>query len=161
MTSKQARAPAKELAAKNGVGFPYESDAYRRARSPFTRRGDRAQAPHRTRRFAMIARSPIERLAAFKRKRGWGNLKLYSDVSGDYTRDYVSADDADIPALNVLTRKDGTARSAISGAPKWVWGAPIRARIRAAPDLQPLWTIVDCTPEGRRKNWYPQLEYAE
>ncbi len=41
--------------------------------------------------FAMTARSPIERLIAFKRERGWNNLKLYSDIAGDYTRDYVSA----------------------------------------------------------------------
>src|SRR5258705_4515910 len=46
--------------------------------------------------LAVVARSPIERLAAFKKERGWRHLKLYSDVSGDYTRDYVSADDADI-----------------------------------------------------------------
>ena len=49
--------------------------------------------------FAMIARSPIERLVAFKKERGWKNLKLYSDTSGDYTRDYVSAEDADVAGL--------------------------------------------------------------
>jgi predicted dithiol-disulfide oxidoreductase (DUF899 family) len=49
--------------------------------------------------FAMVARSPIERLVAFKKKRGWRNLKLYSDSRGDYTRAYVSADDADVPAI--------------------------------------------------------------
>ena len=31
--------------------------------------------------------------AGHSRKRGWRHLKLYSDVSGDYTRDYVSADE--------------------------------------------------------------------
>ena len=31
--------------------------------------------------FAMTARSPIERLIAFKRERGWNNLKLYSDIA--------------------------------------------------------------------------------
>src|SRR5262245_11454661 len=41
--------------------------------------------------FVMIARSPIERLVEFKKERGWRSLKLYSDTSGDYTRDYVSA----------------------------------------------------------------------
>ncbi|MGZ5116900.1 MAG: DUF899 family protein, partial [Burkholderiales bacterium] len=52
--------------------------------------------------FVAVARSPIARLVAFKKERGWRHLKVYSDVSGDYTRDYVSADDADVPAFNVF-----------------------------------------------------------
>src|ERR1700680_4451361 len=52
--------------------------------------------------LAVVARSPIERLVAFKRERGWKSLKLYSDVGGDYTRDYVSAVDADVPGFNVF-----------------------------------------------------------
>ena len=50
--------------------------------------------------LAVVARSPIERLIAFKKERGWQNLHLYSDTTGDYTRTYVSAEDADVPALN-------------------------------------------------------------
>ena len=53
-----------------------------------------------------VARSSIERLVAFKNERGWRHMKVYSDVSGDHTRDYVdadNADDADIPAFNVFT----------------------------------------------------------
>ena len=62
-----------------------------------------------------VARSPIARLVRFKKERGWRKLKLYSDVAGDYTRDYVSADDADIPAFNVFTRRDGVIRHFWSG----------------------------------------------
>ena len=53
--------------------------------------------------LAVVARSPIERLVAFREERRWRGLKLYSDPSGDYTRDYVSAADSDIPAFNVFT----------------------------------------------------------
>jgi predicted dithiol-disulfide oxidoreductase (DUF899 family) len=108
--------------------------------------------------FVMIARSPIERLAAFKAERGWKNLKLYSDTSGDYTRDYVSAEDADIPAFHVFTRRDGTIRH--------FWASELSGKTadpgqdsRGAPDLMPIWTILDATPEGRGKDWYPRLEY--
>jgi predicted dithiol-disulfide oxidoreductase (DUF899 family) len=108
--------------------------------------------------FAMVARSPIERLMAFKKERGWKNLQLYSDTSGDYTRDYVSAEDADVPAFNVFTRKDGTIRH--------FWSAEMGPETadpgqdpRGAPDLMPLWTILDATPEGRGTDWYPKLEY--
>ena len=30
---------------------------------------------------------------------------------------------------------------------------------RGAPDMDPLWTLLDTTPEGRGKDWYPKLEY--
>ena len=39
--------------------------------------------------LAVVARSPIERLIAFKRERGWHDLPLYTDLSGEYTRDYL------------------------------------------------------------------------
>jgi predicted dithiol-disulfide oxidoreductase (DUF899 family) len=31
---------------------------------------------------------------------------------------------------------------------------------RGAPDLMPIWTILDATPEGRAADWYPKLEYG-
>jgi predicted dithiol-disulfide oxidoreductase (DUF899 family) len=108
--------------------------------------------------FAMVARSPLERLAAFKKERGWKNLKLYSDTSGDYTRDYVSAEDADAPAFNIFTRKGGAIRH--------FWASEMGKTAdpgqdpRDAPDLMPIWTILDATPEGRGTDWYPKLEYA-
>ena len=59
---------------------------------------------------AFTARSPIERLIDAKAARGWSDLPVYSDTSGDFTRDYVSADDADVPAYNVFARRDGAIR---------------------------------------------------
>ena len=108
--------------------------------------------------LAVIARSPIERLAAFRKQRGWRRLKLYSDASGDYTRDYVSADDADIPAFNVFTRRDGTIRHFWSGEMGPGTADPGQDP-RGAPDLMPLWTILDSTPEGRGTDCYPKLKY--
>lgn len=110
--------------------------------------------------FAMISRSPIERLVSFKKERGWENLSLYSDPSGDYTRDYVSAEDADVPAYNVFTRRDGTIRHFWSGEMGPVTADPGQDP-RGAPDLMPLWNILDTTPEGRGRDWYPKLEYGD
>jgi len=107
--------------------------------------------------LAMIARSPIDRLQAFKNERGWQALKLYSDMSGDFTREFVSPEDADIPGLNVFTRRDGVIRH--------FWGDEMGETAdpgqdpRGAPDPMPLWTILDLTPEGRGKDWYPELDY--
>ena len=39
--------------------------------------------------FVFVARSPIARLIEAKKARGWTRHKIYSDPSGDYTRDYV------------------------------------------------------------------------
>ncbi len=108
--------------------------------------------------LVMVARSPIERLVKVKNERGWRNLKLYSDTSGDFTRDYVSADDADMPAFNVFSRRDGTIRHFWSGEMGGSTADPGQDP-RGAPDLMPLWTILDSTPEGRGTDWYPSLSY--
>ena len=31
---------------------------------------------------------------------------------------------------------------------------------RDTPDLMPIWTILDSTPEGRGTDWYPKLTYG-
>lgn len=83
--------------------------------------------------LVVVARSPIERLLAYKQQRGWRHLRIFSDPSGEYTRDYVSAEDADMPAFNVFTRRDGVG-GGTSGAARWAAGRPpTRARTRAAP----------------------------
>jgi len=109
--------------------------------------------------LAVTARSPIERLLDFKKERGWENLQLYSDAKGDYTRAYVSADDGDVPGLTVFTRSHGTIRHFWSGEMSGEMADPGQDP-RGAPDLDPLWTILDLTPGGRGTTWYPKLEYA-
>jgi predicted dithiol-disulfide oxidoreductase (DUF899 family) len=110
--------------------------------------------------LAVVARSPIERLVAFKKERGWRYLKIYSDLSGEYTHDYVSADDADMPAFNVFTRRDGTIRHFWSNEMGPGTADPGQDP-RGAPDLMPIWTILDNTPEGRGSDWYPKLRYSQ
>jgi predicted dithiol-disulfide oxidoreductase (DUF899 family) len=108
--------------------------------------------------FAVVARSPIERLVALKNERGWKAIKLYSDVSGDYARDYVHPEDPDIPAYTVFTRKDGAIRHFWSGEMTGEMSDPGQDP-RGAPDFAPLWAVLDTTPEGRGKDWYPKLDY--
>jgi len=109
--------------------------------------------------LAVVARSPIERLIEFKRQRGWRALRLYSDPSGEFTRDYVGAADADMPAFTVFTRRDGTIRHFWSGEMGAGMADPGQDP-RGAPDLMPLWTVLDNTPEGRGAGWYPSLHYG-
>jgi len=108
--------------------------------------------------FVMVARSPIARILEAKASRGWKNLKMVSDPSGDYTRDYVSAEDADVPGYSVFTRKDGTIRHFWSGE-MGVETADPGQDSRGAPDFDPLWILLDTTPAGRGTDWYPKLSY--
>jgi predicted dithiol-disulfide oxidoreductase (DUF899 family) len=108
--------------------------------------------------LAMVARSPINRLKEAKAARGWKQLKVYSDGDGEFTRDYVSADDADMPGYTVFTRRDGTIRHFWSGEISGAMADPGQDP-RGAPDLDPLWAILDTTPEGRDPDWYPKLTY--
>lgn len=112
--------------------------------------------------LVVIARSPIERLMAFKRERGWRHLKLYSDVDGNFSRDYfgIAPDGSDNPGFNVFTRRDGAIRHFWSGEMGFESADPGQDP-RGAPDLMPLWTILDSTPEGRHPTWYPKLEYGD
>lgn len=111
--------------------------------------------------LAVTARSPIERLVTFKNERGWRNLKLYSDMSGEFSRDYhaVSESGGDEPGLHVFTRGDGAIRHFWSGEMDFGTADPGQDP-RGAPDLMPLWTVLDCTPEGRAPKWYPKLDYG-
>ena len=108
--------------------------------------------------FVFVARSPIQRLLAAKKARGWTRHKVFADSAGDYTRDYVSRDDADMPGYNVFTRRDGKIRHFWSGEMGMATADPGQDP-RGAPDFDPLWTILDTTPEGRGKDWYPSLSY--
>ncbi|TAX27416.1 DUF899 family protein [Rhizobium leguminosarum] len=110
--------------------------------------------------LAVIARSPIERLLAFKKERGWHHLPLYSDMTDDYSRDYhaIGVDGGDDAAFNVFTRRDGTIRHFWSQEMGGVTADPGEDP-RGAPDLMPLWTVIDSTPEGRPADWYPKLSY--
>lgn len=110
--------------------------------------------------LAMVARSPIARLVEAKQARGWRHLKLYSDESGAFTRDYVNPEDADMPAYTVFTRRDGTIRHFWSGEMFGEGMSDPGQDPRGAPDPDPLWTLFDTTPEGRG-DWYPSLTYPQ
>lgn len=110
--------------------------------------------------LVVVARSPLDKLLAFKKERGWRNLRLYTDLTGDYSRDYfgILPSGDEIPAYNVFSRKDGAIRHFWSGEMTGDSADPGQDP-RGAPDLVPLWNFLDMTPEGRGGDWYPSLDY--
>jgi predicted dithiol-disulfide oxidoreductase (DUF899 family) len=109
--------------------------------------------------FVFVARSPIDRLVSAKKTRGWKRIRVFSDIDGDYTRDYVSREDADVPGYNVLTQRNGIICH-FWASEMYASSADPGQDPRGAPDLDPLWTLLDTTPEGRGKDWYPKLGYT-
>ncbi|HWO38227.1 MAG TPA: DUF899 family protein [Candidatus Acidoferrum sp.] len=108
--------------------------------------------------IVVTARSPIDRLLDYKKERGFTNLPFVSDMSGDYTRTYVNPHDADVPGFAVFTRRNGKVFHYYSGELSGAMADPGQDP-RGAPDLDPLWLMLDLTPEGRGTDWYPKLQY--
>ena len=124
----------------------------------------------------VVAKSPLARLLAFARKRGWGHLIFLSSAGNDYDCDYFGDsrglapgmrrqqrfDDGkewDMPMLNVF-RRDG-------GAVRHFWGSELLyvppedgQEYRHNDLLDPLWNLFDTTPEGRG-DFHPKLDYAD
>jgi len=110
--------------------------------------------------LVVIARSPLQKLVAWKKERGWKNLRLYTDLNENYSRDYFGLlpGGEEVPAFNVFTRRDGTIRHFWSGEMTGPTADPGQDP-RGAPDLGPMWNVLDSTPEGRGADWYPSLDY--
>ena len=108
--------------------------------------------------LVVVARSPVERLRAFANERGWRKLRLYQDATDAYSRDYhgLLPDGSEIPAFNIFTRSGGEVRHFYGG--EMTEGDPGQDP-RGAPDLSPLWNVLDMTPAGRGTDWYPKLDY--
>jgi len=109
--------------------------------------------------LVVIARSPIERILEYAQGRGWRNLRLLSSAGNDYNRDYHAEGPGgdQWPILNVFTR---------NSVVRHFWGTELmEARTekgqhpRHIDMMWPLWNVLDLTPEGRGKDWYPQREY--
>jgi predicted dithiol-disulfide oxidoreductase (DUF899 family) len=111
--------------------------------------------------LTVVARSSIERLVAFKRERGLRHLPLYQNVSFEFSRDYhgLTENGGDDAGLNVFTRKGGAIRHFLGGEIIGAFADPGQDP-RGVPDLTPLRTIPDVTPQGRETDGYPKLNYA-
>ena len=58
--------------------------------------------------FAVVAKSPLDRLLTWKRERGWRRLRLLSSAGNTYNPDYLAEtpEGAQRPMLNVFHRDD-------------------------------------------------------
>ncbi len=108
----------------------------------------------------VLGRSPVARQRAFAQERGWRALDFVQTVGDDYATDLgvLTPEGDEYPAI-VVFRRDGD-------GVRLFWAAEISGEMadpgqdpRDAPELAPLWNILDITPEGRDPKWYPKLSY--
>ncbi len=118
-------------------------------------------APHILQRmsFAVVAKAPVNRLITFGSERGWRHLRLLSSAGNSYNRDYLGeVDGSQQPMINVFHRADGRISH--------FWGSELLyapmdpgQEMRHVGTLEPLWNMLDLTPEGRG-DWEEQLQYS-
>jgi predicted dithiol-disulfide oxidoreductase (DUF899 family) len=123
----------------------------------------------------VVAKSPIARLEALARSRGWRNLQLLSTAGNDYDhhyfgdtskfgpemraeREYEPGKNWDEPMYNVF-RKD------VDGTVRHFWGSEMLyvqeehgQNHRAGDLVDPVWGLLDISPEGRG-DFFPKLKY--
>jgi predicted dithiol-disulfide oxidoreductase (DUF899 family) len=110
--------------------------------------------------LAIVAKSPLPRILSHARDRGWYALRLLSSADNSYNRDYhgESPDGSQMPMLNVFVKRGAAIRH--------LWGSELLYAptdkgqdSRHSDFLFPLWSVFDLAPEGRGKDWRPQLSY--
>jgi predicted dithiol-disulfide oxidoreductase (DUF899 family) len=108
-----------------------------------------------------VAKAPLPRIAAFARERGWRRLRLLSCAGTSFNRDFhaETLDGRQRPMLNVFARDGATIRHS--------WGSELLYAptdpgqdTRHAGTIEPLWNLLDLTPDGRGAAWDEQLSYS-
>jgi predicted dithiol-disulfide oxidoreductase (DUF899 family) len=111
--------------------------------------------------LAVVAKTSLPRLLAFAEERGWRRLRFLSSATNDYNVDYhaETAEGTQRPMLTVFHRDGDAIRHFWSSE---LFYAPTEPRQdpRHVGTLEPLWNMLDLTPEGRPQDWEEQLGYG-
>jgi predicted dithiol-disulfide oxidoreductase (DUF899 family) len=101
--------------------------------------------------LVVVARAPIETVAAFARDKGWKHVRLLSATGNSFRRDYGGdgPDGHPVPIMTVFRRWP-------DGAIRLHWASElVQAPTEPGQDMrhlgtvEPLWTLFDLTPHGR------------
>ena len=108
----------------------------------------------------ILGRNSVERQSAFAAERGWRDLDFVQRWATT-TRMILGLLDekgSEWPAL-IIYQRDGDKIRMFYSAEMLGEAADPGQDPRTAPDIAPLWNILDLTPEGRGIDWYPKLRY--
>ncbi len=111
--------------------------------------------------LAVVAKTSLPRLLAFVKERGWRRLRFLSSATNTYNLDYhaETPEGTQRPMLTVFHRHGDVIRhfwsSELFYAPTDPGQDP-----RHVGTLEPLWNMLDLTPDGRPQDWAEQLRYG-
>ena len=125
----------------------------------------------------VVAKSPTARLAAWAHERGWNHLRLLSTAGNDYDAHYYGDTAAltpamraergykpgelwDEPMLNVFV-KDGDGVRHFWGSELVFAPADADQDHRGLDFFDSVWGLLDTTPEGRGKEFFPKVDYEK
>jgi predicted dithiol-disulfide oxidoreductase (DUF899 family) len=111
--------------------------------------------------FVVLAKAPIAKFRDHARNRGWRNTFLLSSANNEFNRDY-HAEDPDghqWPLAHVFARR-GKKIHHVWSSELWFAGPDPGQDMRHVDFMWPMWSMFDCTPDGRGKDWGPALEYS-
>jgi predicted dithiol-disulfide oxidoreductase (DUF899 family) len=121
--------------------------------------GFNAIAHHVRRRasFVLTAKADIGKFRAWGRERGWSNIRLLSSFGTSFQRDFgfEDADGAQTPGLSVFSLADGGEVHHCYS----VHARMIGDHWRGMDPLNPVWNLLDLTPDGRGE-WFPGNDYG-
>jgi predicted dithiol-disulfide oxidoreductase (DUF899 family) len=111
--------------------------------------------------LAVVAKSPLARIQAVARDRGWNNLRLLSSHGNTYNRDYHGEGPKgnQLPSLNIFVRREGQIHHFYHTELLFAPSEPGQDG-RHIDLIWPLWNLFDFTPDGRGTDWYPRLRYS-
>jgi len=119
-------------------------------------------ARHVTQRIglAVVAKAPIAKFREHARRRGWQHAQLLSSAHNDFNRDYLAEAEngQQFPLAHVFVKRGKKIHHSWSSE-LWFAKADPGQDMRHVDFMWPMWSMFDCTPEGRGKNWGPRLEY--
>jgi predicted dithiol-disulfide oxidoreductase (DUF899 family) len=110
--------------------------------------------------FVVIAGSPLDRIKAAARERGWRRLRFASSFGTTFNRDYFAEDidGGEWPVLNVFRKNGNTVHHAY--ATEMLFTKPDPGQhFRHNGPIDQLWNMFDFTPDGRGTDWGPKLDY--
>jgi len=122
----------------------------------------------------VVAKSPIARLVAWARDRGWSYLRFVSTAGNRYDADYFGdtsklpaavrkehdiqeAENYDETAFNVFRLDNGVIRHFWGSERSWTPPKPDMGH-RSGDAVSALWGLLDITPEGRGQ-FLPKVAY--
>jgi predicted dithiol-disulfide oxidoreductase (DUF899 family) len=131
--------------------------------------GDLSQLQERDTSFVLISRAPLEKLEAYKAKRGW-DRRWYSSFGSDFNYDYHATHDASVTPIEHNYRSAAELEQAgtlvpVDEQPSESHGISVFFRIsdevfhtysafaRGVEGLTDASSLLDITPYGRQEDW--------